>query len=331
MATDEKIDVRALHRLCYRATAFRATPDGGVTDGRTLEGYAAVFDTPTTIASWEGEFEEVVVLGAFKETLRRRSPVMQFDHGNDKRTGSVPIGSIEDIREDAEGLFVRSRLFDNDLVEPIRQAIAGQAIRGMSFKFEVLRDRWLDASGEELAAGELSELLEDPGDRGPVRREITEVKLYELGPVVFPAYEQTSVGVRSGSPYRRNAVALRGVIAQFGLDERCIRRHLTMFDGEGRVALAREIAATFPELREVLAEPDPQPPAEEPDPDETSPGAADGTPGSTTNPDAADSTSGRSAGPAMRHPASQAGRPAWLLPRLREPRNEYTYVGGSGL
>lgn len=163
-------------RFCYRAVEFRAETDG---DGRTLEGYAAVFDTPTRIDSWEGTFDEQVARGAFNRTLNARRPVLQFDHGHDARTGSVPIGAIDDIREDDRGLFVRARLFDNPVVEPIRQAIGGGAIDGMSFRFRVNDDQWTRRDGDvEL-------------------RTIREVELYELGPVVFPAYESTTVGVRS--------------------------------------------------------------------------------------------------------------------------------------
>lgn len=243
-------ELKAALGLCTRSAAFMAS-DEVTGDGRTLAGYAAVFGQPTLIASHGGDFEETIRKGAFRNTLRERMPVMQFDHGNDKRTGSVPIASIESLRENDEGLFVRARMFDNELVEPIRQAIAGKAIRGMSFKFQVTGERWLDKDGKEVDDEELYDLLDEPGERGPVRREITEVKLFELGPVVFPAYDQTSVGVRS--QFNVNQVALQGVIAQFGLDTRCIRRHLSIFDDQAKRALAEEIAATFPELLEVLA------------------------------------------------------------------------------
>jgi HK97 family phage prohead protease len=159
-----------------RAASFELR-SGSEGDGFTLEGYGAVFDTPTRIDSWEGKFDEIVARGAFSKTLSERRPVLQFDHGHDAATGSVPIGSIEDIYEDKKGLFVRARLHDNARVEPIRQAIASGAIDGMSFRFRVIREEWVD------------------GDI-PVRT-IREVELYEVGPVVFPAYEATSVGVRS--------------------------------------------------------------------------------------------------------------------------------------
>jgi hypothetical protein len=37
----------------------------------------------------------------------------------------------------------------------------------------------------------------DAGDRGPLRRELIELKCRELGPVVFPAYVGTAVSVRA--------------------------------------------------------------------------------------------------------------------------------------
>lgn len=186
-------------RFCYRAWTFasRAEVDGSHGDGRTLEGYAAVFGEPTRIDSWEGVFDEAIAPGAFRKTLRERTPVLQFDHGHDARTGSVPIGSLVEIREDDHGLYVSARLYDNPVVEPIRQAIEGGSIDGMSFRFRVLQDAWTDRDGKPVKGSELSDLLWSPGDRGPLLRTIREVELFELGPVVFPAYESTTVGVRS--------------------------------------------------------------------------------------------------------------------------------------
>ena len=153
----------------------RATEDG---DGLTLEGYGAVFDTPTRIDSWEGAFDEVIARGAFAKTLQERTPVIQFDHGHHPLVGSIPIGSPEILREDAQGLYVKARLHDNWLIQPVRDAIASGSIDGMSFRFSVVK-----------------ETFDESGDM-PLRT-VQEVKLYEVGPVVFPAYTETSVGVRS--------------------------------------------------------------------------------------------------------------------------------------
>lgn len=153
----------------------RATDDN---DGLTLEGYAAVFGEPTRIDSWEGRFDEVIQRGAFAKTIKERTPVLQFDHGHHPMVGSIPIGSLEVLREDDRGLFVKARLHDNWLVQPVRDAIASGAVDGMSFRFSVVKET-VDESGDIPT------------------RTVQEVKLYELGPVVFPAYLTTSVGVRS--------------------------------------------------------------------------------------------------------------------------------------
>jgi HK97 family phage prohead protease len=178
--------------LITRAVEFRSDADPG--DGLTLSGYAAVFNQDTEISSWEGNFSERIAKGAFTKTLAERTPVMQFDHGHDPRTGTVPIGVYTELREDTHGLFVAGRLHDNDLVLPIRQAIASGALTGMSFRFRVIQDTWTDTKGRVIAA-------EDAYDRmyrgEKIARTIREVALSEAGPVVSPAYAGTSVGVRN--------------------------------------------------------------------------------------------------------------------------------------
>lgn len=161
-------------------TVTRATDDDG--DGLTLEGYGAVFNDSTRIDSWEGKFDEVIAPGAFKRTIDQKGAKgirLQFDHGGHPLIGSIPLGSIREIREDQRGLFIRARLAGNWLVEPIREAIANESIDGMSFRFRVVKDEW-DESDPDL----------------PVRT-LREVELFEVGPVVWPAYESTTVGVRA--------------------------------------------------------------------------------------------------------------------------------------
>lgn len=168
-------------------------------DGLTLDGLAATFGQPTEIDSWEGVFQEQIRKGAFRKTLRENTPVMQFDHGRHPLIGSIPIASITDLREIDEGLAVQARLTDNWLIQPVRDAIAAKNITGMSFRFSVVREEWHDADGKKVRPEEVDQLLWAPGDRGPLMRTLVEVRLHELGPVVFPAYASTSVGVRAQS------------------------------------------------------------------------------------------------------------------------------------
>ncbi len=152
-------------------------------DGLTLEGYAAVFDSPTHISNrFEGDFTETINRGAFANVIRANpKPVMQFDHGLDTAIGSTPIGAIQSMREDERGLWVSARLHDNWLSLPVRHAIESGSLHGMSFRFLTPED----GSGETWS-----------DDRSP--RSVTDISyLPELGPVTFPAYADTEVSVRA--------------------------------------------------------------------------------------------------------------------------------------
>lgn len=167
------------------------------TDGLTLSGHAAVFDARTVIDSWEGRFVEEIAAGAFKKTFRERTPVMQFDHGHHPLVGSIPIGRYQDVHEDDRGAFSSGRLHDNWLVQPVRDAIAEGSITGMSFRFSVVKEEWRDGEGNLIRDEEtLLRLLWSESSEEPVRT-LRELKVPEMGPVVFPAYDETDVGVRS--------------------------------------------------------------------------------------------------------------------------------------
>lgn len=181
-----------------RSAPFELTRAAAEGDGLTLEGYAAVFDTPTRIDSWEGTFDESIARGAFKKSIRENTPVLQFDHGRHPMVGSVPLGAIDTAREDTQGLFISARLHDNWMVQPVRDAIASGSIDGMSFRFVVVKDEWRDSKGNLITdPSEVQRLLWQPDPKGVLQRTLKEVKVPELGPVVFPAYRETSVGVRS--------------------------------------------------------------------------------------------------------------------------------------
>jgi len=185
--------------LC-RSVPFelRASDDDG--DGLTLDGYGAVFGEPTRIDSWEGIFDEEIKRGAFKKSLAERTPVLQFDHGRHPMVGSIPLGSFDTLREDEQGLHVVASLHDNWLVQPVRDAIKSKAIPGMSFRFSVVKDEWRTAAGKLVKPDDVQRLLWSSDRNDPssiLKRTLREVKLYEVGPVVFPAYAGTSVGVRS--------------------------------------------------------------------------------------------------------------------------------------
>lgn len=187
-----------MRRNITRDMSFQVdTGDSVESNGRSMDGYAAVFNDPTQIRSpYEGNFTERISPGAFKKTLEgNRLPKMQWNHGRDARVGATPIGAYHEVSEDGKGLRVKGELFDNPVVEPVRQAIAAGAVDGMSFTMQVIRDEWQDGDGNPVTGRDLQRKLFD--GQSDLHRNIKEVKLLEAGPVLFPAYSGTSVGVRS--------------------------------------------------------------------------------------------------------------------------------------
>ncbi|WP_341266965.1 HK97 family phage prohead protease [Gordonia malaquae] len=186
--------------LC-RSVPFTRSEDDGRGDGRTFRGYGAVFNSPTRINSWEGTFDEQFAPGSFRKTLSERTPKFQFDHGRHPLIGSVPIGTITSIVEDTRGLDVEARLGKHMLIDLIQEALSTGAIDGMSIRFSVVREEWRDESGALVAPEDVDMHLWNPSpDRGILMRTILEAKLDEVGPVVWPAYADTTAGVRSASP-----------------------------------------------------------------------------------------------------------------------------------
>ncbi len=165
----------------FRSVDFALTPTD---DGLNLEGYAAVFDSPTRIENsnespYGGPFTETIARGAFARAVRANpKPKLMLDHGRNQLNGTMPLGVIQSMREDDKGLFISGRLDDNWLTIPVRDAIKSGSISGMSFRFTVPEggDTWSD-DGES--------------------RTLTDLDVPELGPVVWPAYTGTTVNVRS--------------------------------------------------------------------------------------------------------------------------------------
>ncbi|AOE44285.1 capsid maturation protease [Gordonia phage Eyre] len=191
--------------------SLRSDDDGGEqNDGLTLDGYGAVFNRETIIDSWEGKFKEKIAPGSMKRSFRETPPRIQFDHGRHPMIGSIPIAKIERIAEEVDpelapegGAHVIARIFDNWLMQPVRDAIEAQAVDGMSFRFGVVREQWQTADGkvirddEELMAVLRATWYEDVPDEELPLRTLKELKVPEMGPVVWPAYADTSVSVRS--------------------------------------------------------------------------------------------------------------------------------------
>ncbi len=139
-----------------------------------IEGYFAVFNT--TYELWEGATESVAP-GAFANTLGEDIRAL-IDHETRLVLGRNKAGTLE-LREDSHGLWGRIRINPNDqdavnLYERVKRGDVSQC----SFGFDIVSEE--------------TDFRED----GSVHWTITEVRLYEVSVVTFPAYEDTAVSAR---------------------------------------------------------------------------------------------------------------------------------------
>lgn len=151
-----------------------------------ITGYGSVFGV-------EDSYGDVIAPGAFSATLaeHRRAgamPAMLWSHDP-----ADPIGVWEEMHEDSHGLYCRGRLLleTNRGYEAWHLLKAG-ALTGLSIGFRTVE-------AEKLATG---------------GRKVTELDLWEVSPVVFPANPaariERHVNLASGLDDLQQALALRG-------------------------------------------------------------------------------------------------------------------------
>lgn len=143
--------------------------------GKTIGGYAAVFNSPTDIG---GEWQEVIAPGAFTETLRSGQDVLAlYSHELERLLGRRSAGTLR-LSEDDKGLAVEIDLPDTTDGRDVGVLIERGDLKGMSFGFMVTKQEW-----DETVS--------------PPRRTIFAVDLREVTVTANPAYEDTEVGMRS--------------------------------------------------------------------------------------------------------------------------------------
>jgi HK97 family phage prohead protease len=167
-------------------------------DGSTMYGHFTPFDTWSEIDSWfEGRFLERTVKGAFRKTIRenRDQVKVQFDHGFDFNVGDALLGPIDVLREEDEGPYYEVPLLDTDYnrdrILPMLQGrlMSGEqrgSVLGASYRFRVVKEEWVRTP---KASDHNPEALPE--------RTIREVRLFEFGPVVYPAFPTATAKVRS--------------------------------------------------------------------------------------------------------------------------------------
>lgn len=141
--------------------------------GRTLTGYAARFNSEANI----GDFVEVIRQGAFARTLAAPSAVnirAIYEHDDTALLGRVGAGTLRLVEDDV-GLAFELDLPDTSLGRDLAELVKRGDVAGCSFGFMVAKDSWMP---------------------GPMR-ELRDVDLFEITLTSRPAYDSTSVSLRS--------------------------------------------------------------------------------------------------------------------------------------
>lgn len=143
-------------------------------ESRTIEGYAALFGQETDL----GFFREIILPGAFNGADMTDVRAL-FNHDPNLILGRTASGTMT-LEVDERGLKYRfeapNTTAGNDLLEMIRRGDVSQS----SFAFTVDKEDWEEERGK------------------PALRKIEQFStLYDVSPVTYPAYTNTTVQARS--------------------------------------------------------------------------------------------------------------------------------------
>jgi HK97 family phage prohead protease len=183
------------------------------TDGvGTFEGYGSVFNTVDS-------YNDVVAKGAYKQTLkewkaRKKHPKMLLQHGGGffsmNADDLVPIGKWDEMVEDDKGLYMKGHLFDidTDRAKAVYAALKEGELDGLSIGFRTKKFKMDEETGI---------------------RTLTEIQLFEVSLVTFPAND----------PARVTAVKADGVLPTEREFERWLRREAGFTEAHAKTIIAK--------------------------------------------------------------------------------------------
>lgn len=173
--------------LSHRAADVRLDQRDGA-PGPKISGMAAVYydgTSDTEFELWPGAIERIMP-GAFDRALSEKDDARAlFNHNPDHLLGRVSAGtltlsSVGPKRADGDrpGLKYVIDPGDTSIARDVIAHIGRGDLQGSSFAFQVTDEEWLDKDEAEI-------------------REIRGVRLFDVGPVTYPAYESTTTGIKS--------------------------------------------------------------------------------------------------------------------------------------
>jgi hypothetical protein len=146
--------------------------------GKKIVGYASIFNE---LSEDLGGFKERIKPGAFTEVLKNSDARALMNHDPNLILGRESAGTLR-LKEDKKGLLMEIDPPDTQVASDLMKSIERGDIREQSFAFRVEADQW--------------EGLDDQ-DKETIRTILEVSHLYDVSPVTYPAYPQTSAALRS--------------------------------------------------------------------------------------------------------------------------------------
>jgi uncharacterized protein len=184
-----------------------------------IKGYGAVFYSPsnpgTEYQIWD-DFVERVVPGCFDRAIREDDVRSFFNHDENHILGRNKAGTLK-ISVDRTGLIFEVTPPANSIGASVIESVRRRDVTGSSFMFLPRSVVWRE-------------------EDNVVIRELHDVELWEVGPVVFPAYRASTSEARS----RCMAEAARHGV-RLGDNFGCTRTRLRMLELRRRRMLYPEL------------------------------------------------------------------------------------------
>ena len=146
-----------------------------------ITGHAAIFNEEADI----GFFREKIAPGAFSNSIKTDDVRALFNHDPNHVLGRNKAGTLK-LSEDKDGLAIEIDPPDTQSARDLMTSMKRGDIDQMSFGFQVVKESWEEGEDNQLDL-----------------RTLDQVRLFDVSPVTFPAYEGTDVAVRSHDQWQK--------------------------------------------------------------------------------------------------------------------------------
>jgi HK97 family phage prohead protease len=166
------LPLQEIEHRSFSATEIRAIAEEG--QPAKISGRAAVFNQYSEDL---GGFNEIILPGAFTNTLKNDDVRALLNHDSNYILGRTSSGTLK-LNENSSGLDFEATPPDTQWARDMITSMQRGDLTQMSFGFRTIQDDWAMVGNKII-------------------RTLMEVRLFDVSPVTFPAYPQTSASVRS--------------------------------------------------------------------------------------------------------------------------------------